>query len=43
MQNSYLKLIFIVHNLDRSINDNTEKTKLLIVYTSDDRFICLND
>lgn len=43
MQNFYLKLISVVHNLDRSMNDNTEKIKLLIVYNSNDRFICLND
>lgn len=38
-----LKLIFIIYNLDRSMNDNAEKIESLMVYSSDGHLIYLNN
>ena len=38
-----LKLIFIIYNLSRLINNNAEIIKLLILYNFDSHFIYLNN
>lgn len=43
LQYSILKLVFIMYNFGRLTNDNVEKMEFLILYSSNNYFICLNN